>query len=68
MKRLTGWQFSRAEGGGWSWSHFDEKTSALVIQADQKFPSLSECVNDAAKHGYHTKARGRVNHRGGPPA
>ena len=58
---VKGWSFTRAEAG-WVWDHAGSPTHESSRSA-RAFPTLLECVNDAALHGYNR----HVGERGDAP-
>ena len=47
---MIGWQFARARDG-WQWQRLGE-VNQLGTSSTRIFPSLLECLEDAANNGY----------------
>ena len=58
MDKLEGWHFDRA-ADGWRWCYAHPARAEAPKQSDRAFPTLLDCIHDAAKHGYIVDAQRR---------
>jgi hypothetical protein len=55
MQRQADWSFIKLSTGRWMWRHTPEDAAASPTKSETSFPKLSQCIADAAAHGYDPK-------------
>lgn len=55
MQRRADWSFIKLSTGRWMWRHAPQDTGASPTKSESSFPKLSQCIGDAARHGYDPK-------------
>jgi hypothetical protein len=55
MERRADWTFIKLSTGRWMWRHAPEDTAASPTKSESSFAKLSQCIGDAAVHGYDPK-------------
>lgn len=54
MDSIADWNFDKGATGRWTWSYIEPTAGYETRCSLQTFPSLVECMNDAARHGYRS--------------